>query len=428
MNIFINKKDRLIRGFFLFVVIYEYLSFLYKGVDVGNHQLTINMFIIFIGIVYMILSTHIRRISIKEFRLILLFLIPITSLTLIQLFLFHQLDLLKSLLIVFTNIFLAFLINRYLGFLTYTKILRWLVFLNIFFILAVGLLGNIMIDDTVTEEHVSNLYMTWNDFSIAIASGAWGEDFIRTGGLFGHPNRYALMAAVGVIGLYYQKSTVKTRLFWWIVFFISFIPSESRAAFLFLVTFYMIWRFFSQRRLLDMCINLFLLVSIFLAGVFLATLRVSNYVDTDITSGRADIMDSVLRSFTTSLDTVRLWGMGLGNVQQYLYHDIGLLLPIDNGYISLFVEFGIIGCLIFSSALIYIWYYAQKNSFYKVREWLPFLCAVVIYSLFESDLSLTVISVSIHWIIFLFYMVHPYDSTKIKFSSVRTMTFEKETY
>lgn len=66
-----------------------------------------------------------------------------------------------------------------------------------------------------------------------------------------------------------------------------------------------------------------------------------------------------------------------------------------------------------------------KNSFYKVREWLPFLCVVVIYSLFESDLSLTVISVSIHWIIFLFYMVHPYDSTKIKFSSVRTMIFEK---
>ena len=419
MNIFINKKDRLNRligGFFLFVVIYEYLSFQYKGVNVGNYRLTINMFIIFIGIVYMIFSTHIPRISIKESRLILLFLIPITSLTLIQFFLFHQLDLLKSLLSVFTNIFLAFLINRYLGFLTYTKILRWLVFLNIFFILAVGLLGNIMIDDTVTEEYVSNLYMTWNDFSMVISPGAWGEDTVRAGGLFGHPNRYGLMAAVGVIGLYYQKSTVKTRLFWWIVFFISFIPSESRAAFLFLVTFYMIWRFFSQRRLFDVCINLFLLVSIFLVGVFLMTLR-NDSVDADITSGRTDIMDSVLRSFITSLDTVRLWGMGLGNVQQYLYHDIGLLLPIDNGYISLFVEFGIIGCFIFSSVLIYIWYYAQKNSFYKVREWLPFLCAVLMYSLFESDLSLTVISISIHWIIFLFYMVHPYDSTKIKLSN-----------
>ena len=415
MNIFVNKKDRLIGGFFLFVVIYEYLSFLYKGVDVGNHRLIINMFIIFIGIVYMIFSTRILRISIKESRLILLFLIPITSLTLIQFFLFHQLDLLKSLLSVFTNIFLAFLINRYLGFLTYTKILRWLVFLNIFFILAVGLLGNIMIDDTVTEEYVSNLYMTWNDFSMVISPGAWGEDTVRAGGLFGHPNTYGLMAAVGVIGLYYQKSTVKTRLFWWIVFFISFIPSESRASFLFLVTFYMIWRFFSQRRLFDVCINLFLLVSIFLVGVFLTTLR-DDSVDADITSGRADIMDSVLRSFTTSLDTVRLWGMGLGNVQQYLYHDIGLLLPIDNGYISLFIEFGIIGCFIFSSVLIYIWYYAQKNSFYKVREWLPFLCAVVIYSLFESDLSLTGISISIYWIIFLFHMVHPYDSTKIKLS------------
>lgn len=427
MGIFINKKERLIGGFFLFVVIYEYLSFLYKGVDVGHYRLIINTFIIFIGIVYMIISTHILRISIKETRLILLFLLPITSLTLIQFFLFHQLDLLKSLLSVFTNIFLAFLINRYLGFLTYTKILRWLVFLNIFFILAVGLLGNIMIDDTVTEEYVSNLYMTWNNFSMVISPGAWGEDTVRAGGLFGHPNRYGLMAAVGVIGLYYQKSTVKTRLFWWIVFFISFIPSESRAAFLFLVTFYMTWRFFSQRRLFDICINLFLLVSMFLVGVFLTTLR-NDSVDADITSGRVDIMDSVLRSFTTSLDSVRLWGMGLGNVQQYLYHDIGLRLPIDNGYISLFVEFGIIGCLIFSSVLIYIWYYAQKNSFYKVREWLPFLCAVVIYSLFESDLSLTVISVSIHWIIFLFYMVHPYDSKKIKFPSARTMILKKETY
>lgn len=417
MSLSIDKKNTLITCFFTCVVIYEYLSFLYNGTDVGGHRLAINVFIVFIGMSYMFFSPHVSKASIQENRIILLFLVPFTALVMIQFFLFHQVSLLKSLLVVYTNIFLAFFINRYLGFLLYAKILRCLVFFNIIFIIIVGMLGNVMIDYTVTEEYVSNLYMTWNGFSMVISPGAWGENTVRAGGLFGHPNRYGLMAAIGVIGLYYQKTLVKTKLFWWLIFFVSFIPSESRAAFLFLVVFYLTWRIFSQRRILDVCINIFFVVSMCFAGVFLTNLR-NDSVGADITSGRVDIIDSVLRSFTTSLDDVRFWGMGLGNVKQYLYQDIGLLLPIDNGYISLLIEFGFIGCLILATVFIYIWYYAQSNSMLEVKSWLPFLFAIIVYSFFESDFSLTVISVSVHWIIFLFFMIHPYDKQNVNSSSV----------
>lgn len=319
----------------------------------------------------------------REIRLFLLLWLPISCLILIQFLYLHDVSLIKTEIIIFMNILIAFTVNKVIGFSTYARLLRWMMLFNLLFIIFAVFTGKIMLDPALTNPYGTNLFLSVFGIEMEISPGSWGYETVRVGGLFGHPNFYGVISMIAMIGLSFSSTTLKTKVLWWIVYCGTFIVSESRASILFLFAFYILSRILSKRRLTDILLNVAILILFSTISFFLAGLR-DNSVDADITSGRADLMEIVWSSIMTNPDTFQLFGVGIGQGKTFLLRDVGLLLPIDNTYFLTAIEYGLLGGAIFFLVWILTWYYVGKHSNMPYFIWAPFLIGILLYGFLKQ--------------------------------------------
>lgn len=394
-------------------VIFNYMAFYYNGGDINKYHIVFNVFMLTVSMIYIYLD----RLSItrREIYLFLLLWLPISFLILIQFLYLHDLGLIKTDIIILINILIAFTINKVIGFPVYTKLLRWMMLFNLLFIIFAVFAGRIMLDSSLANPYGTNLFLSVFGIEMEISPGSWGYDTVRIGGLFGHPNFYGVISMMAMIGLSFSNASLKTRAIWWIVYCASFIVSESRSSILFLFTFYILSRILSKRTFKGVLLNIAILILFSIISFFLAGLR-DNSADADITSGRAGLMEIVWNSIMTNPDVFQLFGVGIGQGKTFLLRDVGLLLPIDNAYFLTAIEYGLLGGALFFLIWILTWYYVRKYSNVPCFIWIPFFAGTLLYGFFEATLSMDMYSRSVHWIIFLFFMLTytEYDKGKIK--------------
>lgn len=394
-------------------VIFNYMAFYYNGGDINKYHIVFSIFMLTVSMIYI----YLKRISItrREIHLFLLLWLPISCLILIQFLYLHDISLIKTDIIILMNILIAFIVNKVIGFPAYTRLLRWMMFFNLMFIVFAVFAGRIMLDSTLANPYGTNLFLSIFGIEMEISPGSWGYDTVRIGGLFGHPNFYGVISMMAMVGLSFSRATFKTKALWWIVYCASFVVSESRASILFLFTFYILSRIFSKRTLKDVFLNLIILMMFSMISFFLAGLR-DNSAGADITSGRADLMEIVWNSIMTNPDAFQLFGVGIGQGKTFLLRDVGLLLPIDNAYFLTAIEYGLLGGTLFILIWIFTWQYVGRYSNVPYFIWVPFFMGILVYGFFESTLSMDMYSRSIHWVIFLFFMItyKKYDEEKIK--------------
>lgn len=340
----------------------------------------------------------------REIQLFLLLWLPTSCLLFVQFMYLHSLALIKTDILIVMNVSLAFIVNKVIGFPMYARLLRWMMLLNILFILFAVFAGNIMIDPTLANPYGTSLFLSIFGIEMEISPGSWGYDTVRIGGLFGHPNFYGVISMIGMIGLNFSNASVKVKALWWVVYFASFLASESRASILFLFSFFILSRIISKRTFKNILINFILLILSLIGALALANLR-DDSANADITSGRTGLMEIVWNSIMTNPDIFQLFGVGIGQGKNFILRDVGLLLPIDNAYFLTALECGLIGGVFFFLIWLFTWYYIGHHTKLPCSIWCPFLVGVLLYGLFEATLSMYTYSRSFHWIVFLFFML-----------------------
>ncbi len=340
----------------------------------------------------------------REIQLFLLLWLPTSCLLFVQFMYLHSLALIKTDILIVMNVSLAFIVNKVIGFPMYARLLRWMMLLNILFILFAVFAGNIMIDPTLAVPYGTSLFLSIFGIEMGISPGSWGYDTVRIGGLFGHPNFYGVISMIGMIGLNFSNASVKVKALWWVVYFASFLASESRASILFLFSFFILSRIISKRTFKDILINFILLILSLIGALALANLR-DDSANADITSGRTGLMEIVWNSIMTNPDIFQLFGVGIGQGKNFILRDVGLLLPIDNAYFLTALECGLIGGFFFFLIWLFTWYHVGNHTELPCSIWIPFLLGVLLYGLFEATLSMDIYARSFHWIVFLFFML-----------------------
>lgn len=407
------KNDIFLKVLVSIDVIFNYMAFYYNGRDINKYHIVFNIFMLAVSMVY----AYLGKLSItrREIHLFLLLWLPISCLILIQFLYLHDVTLIKTDIIIFMNVLIAFTVNKVIGFLTYARLLRWMMLFNLLFIIFAVFAGKIMLDPALTNPYGTNLFLSVFGIEMEISPGSWGYETVRVGGLFGHPNFYGVISMIAMIGLSFSSATLKTKVLWWIVYCGTFIVSESRSSILFLFVFYILSRILSKRTLKGVLLNAAILILFSMISFFLAGLR-DNSVDADITSGRADLMEIVWSSIMTNPDIFQLFGVGIGQGKTFLLRDVGLLLPIDNAYFLTAIEYGLLGGILFFLVWILTWHYVGKHSNVPYFIWIPFLIGILLYGFFEATLSMDMYSRSIHWVIFLFFMLtyKKYDGINIR--------------
>lgn len=385
-----------------FSIIFNYMGFYYNGGDIYKYRIFFNIFVLGISMVYVFFKKII--IKKKEIQLFVLLWLPTSCLLFVQFMYLHSLALIKTDIFIVMNVSLAFIVNKVIGFPMYARLLRWMMLLNILFILFAVSAGNIMTDPTLTVPYGTSLFLSIFGIEMEISPGSWGYDTVRIGGLFGHPNFYGVISMIGMIGLNFSNASVKVKALWWVVYFASFLASESRASILFLFSFFILSRIISKRTFKDILINFILLILSLIGALVLANLR-DDSANADITSGRTGLMEIVWNSIMTNPDIFQLFGVGIGQGQNFILRDVGLLLPIDNAYFLTALECGLIGGFFFFLIWLFTWYHVGNHTKLPCSIWIPFLLGVLLYGLFEATLSMYTYSRSFYWIVFLFFML-----------------------
>lgn len=385
-----------------FSIIFNYMAFYYNGRGIDKYHIFFNIFVLGISMVYIFFKNII--IKKREIQLFLLLWLPTSCLLFVQFMYLHSLALIKTDILIVMNVSLAFIVNKVIGFPMYARLLRWMMLLNILFILFAVFAGNIMIDPTLANPYGTSLFLSIFGIEMEISPGSWGYDTVRIGGLFGHPNFYGVISMIGMIGLNFSNASVKVKALWWVVYFASFLASESRASILFLFSFFILSRIISKRTFKNILINFILLILSLIGALALANLR-DDSANADITSGRTGLMEIVWNSIMTNPDIFQLFGVGIGQGKNFILRDVGLLLPIDNAYFLTALECGLIGGVFFFLIWLFTWYYIGHHTKLPYSIWCPFLVGVLLYGLFEATLSMYTYSRSFHWIVFLFFML-----------------------
>lgn len=385
-----------------FSIIFNYMAFYYNGRGIDKYHILLNICVLGISMIYI----YLEKITVtkREIQLFFLLWLPSSFLILLQFLYLHSLTLIKTDILIAMNVLFAFIVNKVIGFPTYARLLRWMMLLNILFILFAVFAGNIMIDPTLANPYGTSLFLSIFGIEMEISPGSWGYDTVRIGGLFGHPNFYGVISMIGMIGLNFSNASVKVKSLWWVVYFASFLASESRASILFLFVFFVLSRTISKRGFKDAFINFILLVLSLVSALFLANLR-DDSANADITSGRTGLMEIVWSSIMTNPDAFQLFGVGIGQGKNFILRDVGLLLPIDNAYFLTALECGLIGGVFFFLIWLFIWFYLGHHTKLPCSIWSPFLVGVLLYGLFEATLSMYTYSRSFYWIVFLFFML-----------------------
>ncbi len=388
----LNLKDLV----FFFLVMLQYLMCSISGYKVSGHLMSCVVIVLLLvgGLCY-------KKIQIgkMELNVLIALILPFVILGIVQCLYYANPEMIIRSAGVFFNVMAAYTISKYIGFSKFAMMLRFLVLINVILVFTTVILGNVTIDLSAKSMFSSGVFISWSVFRFPVFLGAWdiGIDTFRCGGLFGHPNGFGLMSAIGIIGLSYTKSNFKKKVFWWLIFSLSFFVSESRASVLLVVTFYLLKTIisgsFTYRKMFFN--TLFLSLSILL-GISLLTLRSDQVGEVDVTSGRDELMGIVYSSWASGLDISKLIGIGIGNATDYLKILTGMNIPLDNSYIPLLLEMGIVGGTVWMLVLVGVFLYSLHLSGWKYS--MPFLIGILVYSMVEHEFSLDIYS--LHWLVY----------------------------
>lgn len=402
MSYDLEDKSRLWQIFGGLIVILFYLTSTTVGVvfPIAMHTLVCAGLVCMLGIG--ILLGRIT-ITLRDIDICLCLLSPFVCIGLIQFFVIHELAGLKSLLIVVLNLGAALAVSKCFSWSLYTKALRWSILINIVLIAIVISLGTISFDSTIRTAYDSGLFMDWKNFHFPIMWGSLMDEKVRIGGVFGHANTFGVVATMGMLGLYMNKEKAGgvSQIFWWLIFIISFILTESRASLLsllgFIVANNMLQPWSNIKRVVK---NIVIMAGVAVTIIGVAFMRFNENTG-DITSGRSGIMDMVSDVIMNGLPITQLIGVGLGQGSLYLSQQYGFMIPIDNSYFKLLLELGGVGTIMVVGTIGFLfWRYRNTTIFSKHTYW-AFVLAIVAHSFFEADFMINTLSFG--WILFMMY-------------------------
>ncbi len=373
----------------------QYLLIMYNGKNIAGIKYSgVAFFILFI---YLLIR---KDLSTRIFKVILILLIPLEIYVLIQFFYMQDKILLGKAVYLIFNIALVGVISRKIELNDFFLIFRYSMFINIVFIIFMVFNGTLSYDASEASDFAkSGIMLTYQNISMPVFKGSMIDDSVRCGGLFGHPNTFGLISGMAIIGLRFCKLKIKQYVWWIILFFISFLFTESRASLMMVFVFYLACSILNYNRSVMHKILCFLQIIVGIVGaVFLATLR-----GDDVTSGRDYLFSLVLNNFFSDIPIHQLLGIGYSCSVMYVSKIMGWIVPIDNSYIVNLIEFGIIGSIMLWGILLYIIYYSIRCSKVAIDVWLPFWCGILCYSFFERAFSFD--PESIPWMVFVFMLI-----------------------
>lgn len=382
---------------FFFLLLFQYLMCSISGFKVSGHMASC-----LIIVVWLIAGLCLKKIQMRKIELdiLIIIILPFVLLGIVQCLYYANPEIIIRCAGVFFNVITAYAISKYIGFVKFAMMLRFLTLINIVLIVSTVCFGDVIIDLSSKGMFSSGLFISWSILKFPVFLGSWdiGVETFRCGGLFGHPNGFGLMAAVGIIGMAYENDRLEKKIFWWSVFLLSFFISESRAGFLFVMTFYL-FRNLCSRKITpkSLLANVLFLFLFMILSIFLLTLRSNNQLsDVDVTSGRSELMDIVYSAYASGLDINKLLGIGIGNATEYLKVMIGMNIPLDNSYIPLLLEMGIVGGSVWILVLVGFFFYSMYMSERKYS--VPFFIGMLVYSIFEHEFSMDIYS--LHWLVY----------------------------
>ena len=352
-----------------------------------------------------------KKWSIDKDYIVIFFLciLPVMIVSFIQIFYVRDFIVVKTLIHRCLFIIAAFVIVKKISFDCFTSYLRYWGGINVIVIAIVFAFGSIEILDSSIHTYGA-VGMSYMGLSFPFQISVFDEMIFRCGGLFGHPNNFGLLSAIGFIGVINSNYSYKQKLFWLMVFVISFLINESRGSVLIVGLYFLSYQLFKRKLTVkNMLINAGSCMLI--ASIFFSLAYLRDDTGTDYATGRAGLLAGISQKFDTESELVQLFGVGFGNVGKYVVSKFAADIPLDDSYLYTLVELGYIGELFFLISLIIVIYYSYKRTSMEWNVWFSFLVAFGAHSLFESDF---VGGKYMYLITFLFYMIADKSSYKDK--------------
>lgn len=324
-----------------------------------------------------------RMIGRNELLVILLCIMPVFLLSIIQFFYLKELTILKASVHHFLYIIEALVITRLCTIEEFTSSLRWWGVINLVVIViwAIGGTIDVLGDNPLVY---GSLLLSYGGISFPFHMGTFDDDFIRCGGLFGHPNGFGLLSAVGFVGVYFSNVSMKEKIAWLLVFVLSFFIHESRSAVLFVVVYFVLYRLLNQKKSVKNLFVNFSLITVFMI-LFQKLAYIRDKTEMDITSGRIDLLEGIYQKFSSELEWNHLFGIGFGQAGNYVLTNFGRALPFDNSYLYMVVEQGYVGAVIFLMMLFIAYYYCYRITNIRFAIWFSFFMAFLVHAILESD-------------------------------------------
>lgn len=228
---------------------------------------------------------------------------------------------------------------------------------------------------------------------------------VRFCGFTSNQNTIGICSALGMLYLTFIKLSTKKMIAAWLGFAVLLLLTQSRAAFLFVMVFY-ITRYAMMNNLLSkkMLKLLGLISGLFIVGLFLNSLRDSGG---DISSQRVFFMETLLKIYFDNNLLNQLFGIGHRQLHAFLWIDSGIdWLSPDNTYVPLLFENGIVGFGVLSICALFTAFYSCTRRRDGIKEGLPMILAIMALSFFER---VWFISQSSY-----FYLIYAFYLTSIK--------------
>ena len=211
--------------------------------------------------------------------------------------------------------------------------------------------------------------------------------FPRAAGFTKNPNSLAFLAFIATTGIFLKKVSRCELILWTITLFFLFIVTQSRGTLMVLSLFILMVKIFSTKNTLH---KLILFSTVTAGGSLIMLLMSFMRFGNDVSSGR-------LENWKLALGLINTHGFGLYFGDSYnqmfekLNSDSGFFCIIDNTYLTLLVEHGIVGTMLLLSTLVFAIYqvYKYRDLSYKNIEaiiFITFIIAWAVYSGFETVL------------------------------------------
>jgi hypothetical protein len=353
---------------------------------------------VLVGLLYVVKNNKMKIQGAEFFQFLLMAVIPLGW------FLFQSMQLcswelffrsLNFLMFVLTGYYLGAHIRLYL----ILRILRWFTFVNIISTALWVWMGNVTIVDSLG---VGQATFEW----LGIYQRINIEEFsMRFAGFAVNPNDFAIWGALGWLGTVIFPMSQKEQRIWLIIAFICLILTQSRAAFMVAIIFYLVYSLFSKTKKVQF---IFKAVLVILLGIMifgkLTDLRGAVLAD-DWTSGRVSNTQLLYDKFANN-DNAHLLGIGMGNIHTLLVNDYDDKTGIDGSVLCVTVENGYLGVLLLFSIILlsslYALFVCRCCNANILAILLAFYLAMGLYSFFETGIYRNSFIHSI-WVAFTFY-------------------------